>query len=348
MSLELSYVEKLSAVSTTAHDVISRALYLGSNPNPSGNDVLAISLQCANADLMDIGFFRSGDLIGEDPIKSAKEIGTLLSTFRPTFFNDLLKREPKVLDSLEKFDFLGFESPSEVLPTFIQKLLRHFPNNAQLKATYKVLQNSEYTYNTTFIKYLQRLVDEVEEESSVDLVENLDLIKELIHVTTNNRSLYKEAVDKVLNSFEDRLSVSYLKDSIENYDLDKLRAGEVNKFSWAVVTKKEDLSEVEQKYQASIIDEHKKSNRHHMEYYIAHPKVIIGFDQIVELVCHHFEYGATEEDTLTDTIEMFTEDSKNENLISREGILFAKEILELLLEDTLQKDIDDAFTFLLE
>ncbi len=154
-------------------------------------------------------------------------------------------------------------------------------------------QEAHFNSNHEFKKYLLSLERLSIPRSSLDestAEQRALFLKKIV----DGRTCFTQAVEAVLR-LDPSLDKEYLTHAMNLYDVEKIQGHVLGEMAWAVMTDPETLSETAKQHQRMLLDLHKTTTTHHLEYYLTNRKRPTT-EQLVELTAHHFEPGTTRGD----------------------------------------------------
>lgn len=184
--------------------------------------------------------------------------------------------------------------------------------------------------NILFKNYIKNILESAVPTSIFGDEEDVQKTIEFVQSVFRGQQQFKQVIETIW-SFDPSLDKDYLLKSIAHYDMEKVTGTTMAKFRWAVMSKKEDLSDKAQEQQKLIIDQHKYHNSHHIEYYILR-KIRPSKENMIELTAHHAEPDTTVTDFKNEVSNMIQLGLTNKILDLNEDVGYIKHIAQRIIE----------------
>jgi hypothetical protein len=249
-------LSKLSVVSESVFNYADNKLYLNTPDSTDTNHILSTCCSLMYIDINNLGFFIDEEINIESIHTSIDRLYNFLYIFHQDYFDQLFSSSIKELDELKNTRLDSLTNNEEnILTILINKLLIYFPEDIYLNQIKKDLSDVEYRYNSTFVTYLQNIIDSIPYEDNFKLEDNSELIAKFLNKFMESKKLFEESVNRCISIYphKDNLDIKHLQKAIRDYDRGKITIDHLSTYAWIETTDDKDLTEEQKLYKKKIL-----------------------------------------------------------------------------------------------
>lgn len=326
----LDHINQMKTISQAVNTYIHDRLYLMDISEDDVTD-LYVMMACYRiilSELKQLGIFLSVDEadIFED-YYTTEHYFYLRKIFDGIYLYDLFKAHPDIKDDIcNILETSESEDHSDTVHIVLDYLISKYPNRYEIERAYST-HNNIYS-NIGLKKHILAIAKTIIPTYNIE-AESIPQINEFIKYVNEGRIAFKEAVNKVLIK-DTSLDKAIMESIIRNYDMDKLAIKDISKLSWAVLTDPNTLNSDMKKMQIDLIKMHEERNTHHISYYLVDRERSITKENLVELVCHHFEPNISKDNFWKEVNNMLNTAFKNK-LFTDDQIKYINYIADIVI-----------------
>lgn len=291
----------LRSVSPATEDYLVNQVYL-SNYGPDDYTYRLILTDCyalAIQELAQLGIYLDDDSLFED-LYSMKYIYYFRKVFDGEYLSSLFRRNEELRRHIESA--ISAEEDEDLLTVVIE--LIHNYSQVPVEIDRVVTMTDRCHSSDGFLDHLKAVLSD--SDVPVSSFTDFDKVMAYIQKILVGRENFSVAMDRIYQKMV-HLDSKYMKQHINNYDLDKISFDQV-KF-YALFDTEDELPDVVKSLGMRYMDAHHKRVKHHIEYWLNRENIRPRDEDLAMLVAHHYDVPFNDRDLKSKVNEMI--DSSN-------------------------------------